>query len=30
MSTPAHVAENLKIKDVPPLSEKDYYAIYGR
>lgn len=30
MSTPAHVAENLIIKDVPPLSEKAYYAIYGR
>lgn len=30
MSNPAHVAENLGIKDVPPLAERDYYAIYGR
>jgi len=30
MSNPGHVAENLAIKDVPPLSEREYYAIYGR
>lgn len=30
MSSPAHVAENLAIKDVAPLSESDYYAIYAR
>ena len=30
MSSPAHVAENLAIKDVPPLTEREYYAIYGR
>lgn len=30
MANPAHVAENLALCDVPPLSEKDYYAIYGR
>lgn len=29
MSSPAHVAENLAVKDVPPLSEKEYYALYG-
>jgi len=29
MSSPAHVAENLAIKDVPPLTEKEYYALYG-
>lgn len=30
MSDAAHVAENLAIKEVAPLSEQDYYAIYGR
>ena len=30
MSTPAHVAENLAVKNVAPLSERDYYAIYAR
>jgi aryl-alcohol dehydrogenase-like predicted oxidoreductase len=30
MSNPLHVAENLQIKNVPPLSERDYYAIYAR
>ena len=30
MSSPAHVAENLAIKDVPPLTEREYHAIYGR
>ena len=30
MSNPAHVAENIAIKDVAPLSERDYFAIYGR
>jgi aryl-alcohol dehydrogenase-like predicted oxidoreductase len=30
MSNPAHVAENLAVKDVPPLTEREYYAIYGR
>jgi len=30
MSNPAHVAENLAIKEVPPLTEREYYAIYGR
>ena len=29
MSSPAHDAENLAIKDVPPLTEKEYYALYG-
>jgi aryl-alcohol dehydrogenase-like predicted oxidoreductase len=30
MSSTAHVAENLAIKNVPPLTEREYYAIYGR
>ena len=30
MSSPAHVAENLAIKDVPPLTEREYRATYGR
>lgn len=29
MSTQAHVESNLAIADVPPLAEKDYYAIYA-
>ncbi|MBI2686679.1 MAG: aldo/keto reductase [Acidobacteria bacterium] len=30
MSAPAHVVENLAVKEVAPLSEREYYAIYGR
>jgi aryl-alcohol dehydrogenase-like predicted oxidoreductase len=30
MSNPAHVAENLALKEVPPLAESAYYAIYAR
>ncbi|MFN0102330.1 MAG: aldo/keto reductase [Bryobacteraceae bacterium] len=30
MSNPAHVAENLAVKDVPPLTEREYYRIHGR
>jgi aryl-alcohol dehydrogenase-like predicted oxidoreductase len=30
MSSPAHVAENLAVKNVAPLAERDYYALYGR
>lgn len=30
MANPAHVEENLAVRDVPPLAEKDYYALYGR
>ena len=30
MSDPAHVAENLALKEIPPLTESAYYAIYGR
>jgi len=29
MSSPAHVAENLAVKDVAPFSESAYYALYG-
>jgi aryl-alcohol dehydrogenase-like predicted oxidoreductase len=30
MSSEAHVAENLAVKDVAPLSEQDYYALYAK
>lgn len=30
MASAAHVRENLALREVAPLSEKDYYAIYAR
>jgi aryl-alcohol dehydrogenase-like predicted oxidoreductase len=30
MSNPAHVQENLGVKNVEPMSEHDYYALYDR
>lgn len=30
MSSPQHVAENLALRDVAPLAESEYYALYGR